>query len=146
VTLPRRKSTQYASNPASVYVEAICAKVMVSDSAPLRHMQAVALRGAFMVSDEPTFGEGEAGSVADDDVVQDSDIEELQGVDECARDLEVRAAGLGNAGGVIVGKDDGCGVVSHHLPRDLANVDVRVGNRAAEELLEGDEPTMRIEV
>jgi hypothetical protein len=47
---------------------------------------------------------------------------------------------------VVVSEDQGCRVVQQGLPQDLAGVNARAIDGAAEELLEGNEPMAVVEI
>ena len=92
------------------------------------------------------LGERVAEPVTDDEVIEHPDIHERQRFLQASRDELVRLAGLEHAGGVVVSEDQGCRVVQQGLPQDLAGVNARAIDGAAEELLEGNEPMAVVEV
>lgn len=63
------------------------------------------------------------GGVADDDVVEDFDFEELAGADEFAGETDVAFGGHGVAAGVIVGEDDGRSIGDDGGAEDLPGMD-----------------------
>ena len=83
--------------------------------------------------------------VADDEVVEDPDVEERERFLEAAGDELVGLAGLGNAGRVIMEEDHGGGVGLEHHARDLARVYGGAGDRATEEDLRADEAVTSVE-
>jgi len=80
-----------------------------------------------------------------DDVIQDADIYESQGVFQPAGDSGVIPAGLGNARGVIVGEDHGRGIQLQTTPDDYPGVHAGSIDGAPEESLEMDQLVAGIE-
>lgn len=76
-----------------------------------------------LVEAEAAFFEGDELLVADDDVVEDLDVEEFAGGDELAGDMNVFGGGGGVAGGVVVGDDDGGGVVAEGGAEEFADAE-----------------------
>lgn len=79
-------------------------------------MQAVAIERRL---DPAVFSQGQRLTLADDDVVQNADLDQRQDFDQAGRQYAVGTAGLRAAGGVVVAEDDRCGVVcqclDHHF-------------------------------
>lgn len=63
--------------------------------------------GPFSRAEASQFPEGAVARSADDDVVEDLDLEELSGADQVAGGAEVRFARGGVARGVVVQEHDG---------------------------------------
>lgn len=62
--------------------------------------------------------------LGDDNVVQNPDAEYLGGLGELLVNEEVGLAGLGIAGRVVVGEDDGGGTVGDYVGEDLARMNL----------------------
>lgn len=70
----------------------------------------------------PAAAGGVGVGVAEDDVVEELDLDGVGGGGELAGDLEVGGAGLRVAGGVVVGDDDAGGGASDGFAEDFARV------------------------
>ena len=79
-------------------------------------------------------------------MIEHSDIDQGECVSQTKRDEFVGSTWLGNARGVIVGEDEARRVMSESLSYDLAGVHARPVDRAAKQLLEGDQPMPGIEI
>jgi hypothetical protein len=84
--------------------------------------------------------------VADNDVVENIDIEDFAGLAESAGDAFVVAGRFGVSGGVVVGDDDGSGPVAERITKHLAWRDERVVDRADRHGCGGDESVLGVEV
>ena len=84
---------------------------------------------------QPPLGQRHTGTVANDDVVEHAHVDEREGFAQAPGDVLVGLAGLGNAGGVVVGEDRRCGVVVQGTTHDLARVHARPVDAAAKQLL-----------
>ena len=62
------------------------------------------------------------GPVANDDVIQQPDVDQRQRLFDPLGDQFVRLAGLGDPGGVIVGDDDGRAITLQCMLHDLARM------------------------
>ena len=69
-------------------------------------------------------------------MIEKANIDEFEGRFEALRDALVGLAGLGDARGMVVGQDHGGGVDGQRLLDDLARVDARAIDGAAEQLVE----------
>ncbi len=58
---------------------------------------------------EAATGQRRSPATADDQVIEEPDIDQLEGRFQAPRDALVRLAGLGNATRVVVGQDDSRG-------------------------------------
>jgi len=78
------------------------------------------------VRDSTSLDEGAASSqrhpalVADNDVVEDTDVEDIAGLAEAAGDALVVAGRFSVSGGVVVRDDDGSGAVAERITENLA--------------------------
>ena len=68
------------------------------------------------------FGEGVLALGADDEVIEDADIEERERRLEAPRDRLIRRAGLCSAGGAVVQEDHSSGIRLEDDARDLARM------------------------
>jgi hypothetical protein len=66
---------------------------------------------------------------ADDDVVEDGDVEQPPGLDQLGRHGDVLARGRGVAAGVVVDDDERRAVVADGLLEDLPDAQVILGTR-----------------
>ena len=71
-------------------------------------------------SEQASFGEGNTLTIANDQVIENTNIHQGQGLLEALGDAQIGLAGLGDPGGMVVGEDDGGGAefegASYHLP------------------------------
>ena len=78
-------------------------------------------------------------------MVEQPDLDQRQRLRELQRDAAIGLAGLGDARRVIVAQDHRRRVVGERAFDDLARVDRRAVDRAAEQLLVADQPVPRVE-
>lgn len=95
--------------------------------------------------EESTLGEAHCSLRADDDVVEHSNVDEPQGVLEPAGEALVGPTGVYYSGGVVMGEDDGGGVVPEGRFYHLAGVDGSSVDGAGEHNLELDHPVAGVE-
>jgi len=93
----------------------------------------------------PGLREQVLGAGADNQVVQDVDVEEPKGFGQPLGNELVGLAGLGGGGGTIVIENDGGGVALDHNAGDLARVHGGAVDRAAEENLGANQAMTRVE-
>src|SRR5882724_3446560 len=94
----------------------------------------------------PGLGEGVLGAGADDEVVEDSNVDERERLLEAPGDELVGLAGLGDSRrSVIVKEDHGGGVGLDDDARDLTRIHRGVVDRAAEENLGANQATAAVE-
>ncbi len=91
------------------------------------------------------LGEGGAASVADDQVIEEADLDQGEGVAQPGRDDLVGLRRFGDPGGVVVGQDHGRRVAGEGLLDDLPGVDARPVDRAAEQFLAAGEPVAAVQ-
>ena len=72
-------------------------------------------------------------------MVQHFDLDKVEHLFQLLSDLEVRLRGFGDTARVIVGEDNGGGVVLERLFEYFARVDRRTIDGAAEKVFAGDE-------
>lgn len=101
---------------------------------------------ATVVLQEPPFGEREAGAITHDEVIEDPDVEQRQRIAQSPGDELVRLARLGDSRRMVVRKDHRRRVVRECLPHDFARMHAGAVDRAAEELVEGDQAMAVVEV
>ena len=89
------------------------------------------------MSEHSALDEGRALTLADDEVVEDADLDEGECSDELLGELPVRGGDCRDAGGVVMGEGDGRRVVVDGPPDDLAGVHPASVDAAACEFLEG---------
>ena len=77
----------------------------------------------------PVFGERMHLAPGHDKVIEDAYIDQRQRLHQRARQQQVRFAGLGAAGGVVVGQHDAGRVVQQRLLDHFARIDAGVGVR-----------------
>ena len=77
-------------------------------------------------SDQPHCPHAGMALGADDDMVVDGDLQYPSGLDDLTRQLDVLAARLRIAAGMVVDKDDRGGVVIERALDHLANIDRRL--------------------
>ena len=82
---------------------------------------ACCVTGGSSFEGEAAFFEADVAVAADNDVVEDLDVEELAGFDEHLGDADVLGAGRGVAAGVVVDDDDGGGQAADRFTEDLAD-------------------------
>ena len=68
---------------------------------------------------QAVFGKGIRLAIANDKVIQHPDLHQGQGFFQFFGDLFVRDAGFGNAGRMVMGENDGCGIVVQGLFYDF---------------------------
>ena len=78
-----------------------------------------------MLSEYTVIGERPVAAIADHDVIEDSDAEEIAGLFEAARERAVLRGRLRISGRVVVDEDDGRGVADDRWLEDLARVNER---------------------
>lgn len=78
--------------------------------------------------------------LADDNMVQKGDFEQAQGLGEVFGQKQVGGARVGVAGGVVVGADNGAGVMLKCGFERFSRVDFGAINAAKEELFIGEDP------
>jgi phosphopantothenoylcysteine decarboxylase / phosphopantothenate---cysteine ligase len=83
--------------------------------------------------------------MANHDVVENADVDLHEQALQLLGQPQVAGARLGITGGMIVGKDDGRGVVRERLLQDLARVHAGAVYRAEEQSLEAYEPVAGVE-
>ena len=110
------------------------------------HRRAHCRGAALNISKKSRFGERVAEPVTDDEVIEHPDIQERQRFLQAPRNELIRLAGLEHPGRMVVRKDHRRGVVPQRLPQHLARMHAGAVDRAAEELLEGDQPVAVVEV
>lgn len=86
-----------------------------------------------VVFDKAVVGEAVVTVVADDDVIEDLDLDAPRGEDEVAGDVPVAERGLGIARGVVMGEDERRGLVAQGVPDHLPGIDGARVHRALEE-------------
>src|SRR5688572_1106926 len=94
---------------------------------------------------QSALGEGDRLVAGDDEVIQDLDVDERQRLLEAAGQQLVRPARLCRAGRVVVGEDHRRRVYLEGRLDDLARVNAGLRQRAAEWLVEADDPVLRVE-
>src|SRR5690606_14580007 len=85
-------------------------------------------------------GEGDGRAVADDEVVEQADVDQRQGLLEARGDRAVRGAGLGAAAGMVVPDDHRRRVAGQRVAHHFARMHLRAVHGAAEQLLERQGP------
>ena len=85
-----------------------------------------------MRSDKSTFRERHAHAVADDDVVEQTDVDQRERLLDPHRDEFVGLAGLGDAGGMIVRHDERRRIALQSAFDDFSGVHTGTVDRAAE--------------
>lgn len=78
-------------------------------------------------------------------MIQHPHIDQRQGVLQACGEQAVGLAGFGDAGGVVVGEDDGGGVVGEGALDHLAGVDAGAVDGAVEQGFEGQHPVAGVE-
>jgi hypothetical protein len=96
-------------------------------------------------SQEPFFRQADGLTAGDDDVIQDTDVDQTQGVLQSLRD-EFRLRWFCYPARVRVGQDHGRGVLLQGLLYDLTWVNRRSVDRALEHFLIADEPVPLIKI
>lgn len=96
-------------------------------------------------SEQTVLGEGIGRTVADDEVIEDADVDEGKCLFQAFREEPVSLAGFGDAGRVVVGENHGSGVFGEGLFDDLARVDRSPVDGAAEQLLGAQHPVLVVE-
>jgi hypothetical protein len=96
--------------------------------------------------EQPLLCEARDVAAGDDQVIENPDVDECQRILQARGDQLVGLAWFGDAARVVVREDDCGGVVLQGFLNDFARVDACAVDRAAEELLTGDEPVTVVEV
>ena len=91
------------------------------------------------------LGERIAEPVTDDEVIENPDIDERQRLLQAPGDELVRLARLENSRWVVMGENERRGIVRQSLAQHLPGMHPGTVDRAAEQLLEGDEPVAVVE-
>src|SRR3972149_980235 len=78
---------------------------------------------ALVLSNQPGIRKAEVAIVPDDNMVQDLDPHDLPGEDQLFGDRLVGGTRFGIARRVVVGNDEGRGMVAIRQPHDLARID-----------------------
>ena len=89
-----------------------------------------------VVLDQSALGKAHQRASGNDKVVKHPHIDERQRLLQALGQKLVGPAGLGHPRRVVVGENDGSGVVGQRLLHHLPRVDRGLGQRAAEELLQ----------
>jgi len=101
------------------------------------------LRGA--PSKEPVFRERETQPIADDEVIEHPHVHQCQRLLEAPGDELVRLARLENSRWMVMRENERRGIVRQSLAQHLPGMHPGTVDRAAEQLLEGDEPVAVVE-
>src|SRR5688572_19113199 len=96
-------------------------------------------------SDEPFFRERNAAAVADDEVVEEPNLDEGEGVPQPRRDDFVGLARLGDAARMVVGENHGRGISRERLLDYLARMHARAVHGSAKQLLASRQPVAAVE-
>lgn len=91
------------------------------------------------------FRQRYAALVAHHDMVQGSYPDQVQGLPQFVGQGEIRLAGFGIPGGMVVHQDYGCGVLLQGCLDDLAWIDAGAIERAPEHFLEVDDSMAAVE-
>jgi hypothetical protein len=83
---------------------------------------------------------------ANDQVIEQPDIDQLEGRLQAPGDAFVGLAGFGNAGRMIVGKDNSGGIDRQRLLYNLARIDTGAVDRAAKQFIEAQHPMPVVEI
>ena len=94
--------------------------------------------------EQAVFGEG-IGLVADDHMIENPHLHQIQGILNPLGDVLVRRAGTGVAGRVVMTEDAGGGVVFHRRLDEFTGIDAGVVDSAPEQLLEGQHPMLVVQ-
>src|SRR4051812_41473039 len=73
---------------------------------------------------EALAAQADVATVADDEVIEDFDVEDLPGFDEFAGDGDIVGGRGGIAGGVVVGDNEGGRILTYRLLEDLGDADL----------------------
>lgn len=84
-------------------------------------------------------------AVANHKVIQDAYLDQGQGALQPICEASIGGAGLGHAGWMVVGENNGCGVLGQGGPDDFAGVDARAVESPAKHLLTFNDPVAGIE-
>jgi len=82
----------------------------------------------------------------DDDVIVDNDAHQAAGFGDLGGDLDVGAAGLGGAGGVVVDEDHGGGADFQRFLYDFAGVDRAFVERALADQMIEDQHVLGVQI
>src|SRR5271169_1149160 len=97
-------------------------------------------------SNESTLCQGHARPVADDDVIQQADVHQREGLADTLGDQLGGLTGLGYARGVIVGDDHRRRISLQRLLDDFPRMHAGAVDRAAKQFLELNQPVAFIQV
>lgn len=101
--------------------------------------------GRNLASDKPPLGQRGRFAVADNQVVEKPDIDQIEGRFQPSRDALIGLAGFRDARWMIVGKNDRCGIDSKGFLDDFPGIDRRSINRATEQLVKAQDPVAVIQ-
>src|SRR5580698_7722215 len=96
--------------------------------------------------DQSPLCKREAAVVGHDEVIEHTDVDQLQRLAQAARDELIGMAGLGDSGGVVVREDDGGRVAGECLLHHLARMHAGAVDGAAKQFLESDQPVPVVQV
>ena len=97
-------------------------------------------------SEQSTAGKGCSSAVADNQVIQEPDIDQFKGRFEAFCNALIGLAGLGDPARVIVGQDDGGCIDPQGLLDDFPWVHAGAIDRAAEQFVEAQYPVAVVQV
>jgi len=103
-------------------------------------------RGEGSSLEEPPLREAGGIVAGDNDVIEDSNIDEGEGLLDALGDHFVCLGRFGDSARVVVGQDDGGGVMFESFLEDFAGVYGGAVDGAAEEVLASDQAMARVEV
>src|SRR5271154_3419447 len=84
---------------------------------------------------KPAFRQRHVDAVPDDDVIQEANVDQREGLLHSLGDQLIRLAGLGDARRMIVSDDDGGAIALQRMLDDLARMHAGAVDRAAEQFL-----------
>src|SRR6267154_5634158 len=96
-------------------------------------------------SQQPAFGEGHRAGSGDDEMVQHLNVDQSERAFQRAGEDLVGMARFGDAGGVVMRENHRRRVMLERALHDLARVNARLGQRAVEQLLAGDDAMLRVQ-
>jgi hypothetical protein len=106
---------------------------------PIKVREASTQMASLLISKKSTFREGDGDPIADNDVIEESDVQEGKCLFEPLRNQFIRPARLSNARRVVVSNDHRSGIPLEGELDDFARMDARSIDRASEKLLEANQ-------
>ena len=104
------------------------------------HPELVLSRSRGRGLEQASIGQRHAGAVADNEVIQQPHVDQIERILDPARNELIGLTWFGHSGRVVMGQDYRCGIALERLFHDLAGVDGGIVDRAAKQLIKSQHP------